>query len=89
MQNGTSMRKPYENYTKTYEGSTWRGVQDGNINAERFVHKQPNAAPRFQNNSHFNGIQNDAQPNANGVAENKMPPNQYDMQGKQVSSPFN
>lgn len=87
VQNVTGLRKPYENnYTKTYEGNTWRGAQDGSAN-ERFVHKQPNGVPRFQNNTHFNGHQPDAHANVNGVAENKMPPNQYDAQCKLIRQP--
>lgn len=84
IQTGPNMRKPYETYTKTYEGNTWRGP-DGSINNDRFVNKQPNGVPRFPANAHFNGIQNDGQQNLNGVADNKMPPTQYDMHGKPVS----
>lgn len=49
-----NMRKPYENtYTKTYEGSQWRGAQDGNVNAERYGPKP--TTPRFQANGQYAG----------------------------------
>lgn len=50
-----NMRKPYENtYTKTYEGSTWRGAQDGNINPDGRYGPKP-TTPRFQTNGQYNG----------------------------------
>lgn len=62
-----NIRKPYENnYTKTYEGSTWRGAQDGqngNVN-ERYGQKP---APRFQGNTNpqYNGHQGEVVQNGN------------------------
>lgn len=54
--NMPNIRKPYENnYSKTYEGSTWRGAQDGNTSVERYAQKQP--TPRFHANAQFNGHQ--------------------------------
>lgn len=53
--NVQNIRNSYENnYSKTYEGSTWRGAQEnGNANIDRYGQKQP--APRFQGNNQFNG----------------------------------
>lgn len=71
-----NMRKPYENtYTKTYEGSTWRGAQDGNMNAERYGPKPAN--PRFQANGQYNGH----------VQPNEAVPNGTDATGKPVRQP--
>lgn len=71
-----NMRKPYENsYTKTYEGSTWRGGQDGGINPERYGPKP--TTPRFQANGQYNAH---VQPNE-GV------PNGTDPTGKPVRQP--
>lgn len=74
--------KPYENnYTKTYEGSTWRGAQEGSLNGsvERYGQKQP--APRFQGNSNpqYNGHQTEiVQNGADGVKQVRQPrPNNY------------
>lgn len=72
------VRKPYENnYTKTYEGSTWRGSQDGNGNAERYGQKQP--APRFQgNNPQYNGHQTEVVQNGTDGKPVRQPrPNNY------------
>lgn len=75
-----NIRKPYENnYTKTYEGSTWRGAQDGqngNVN-ERYGQKP---APRFQGNANpqFNGHQGEVVQNGNdGKPRQPRPNGQY------------
>lgn len=77
-----NIRKPYENnYTKTYEGSTWRGAQDGNVNGnvnERYGQKQP--APRFQGNSNpqYNGHQTEIVQNGSDAGKPRQPrPNNY------------
>lgn len=71
-----NMRKPYENtYTKTYEGSTWRGAQDGGMNAERYGPKP--TTPRFQGNGQYNPH----------VQPNEAAPNGTDVTGKPVRQP--
>lgn len=77
IQNG--VRKPYENnYTKTYEGNTWRGAQDGSV--ERYGQKP---APRFQGtnpqyNGHQNGHQSEIVPNGtDGKPVRQSRPNTY------------
>lgn len=79
--NVPNIRKPYENnYTKTYEGSTWRGAQEnGNPNVERYGQKP---APRFnQGATQFNGHQgpqNDVVQNgADGKPVRQPRPNTY------------
>lgn len=70
-----NMRKPYENaYTKTFEGSTWRG-QDANLNAERYGPKP--TTPRFQANNQYNGH----------VQPNEAVQNGTDVTGKPVRQP--
>lgn len=71
-----NMRKPYENnYTKTYEGSTWRGAQDGNGN-DRYGQKQP--GPRFQATAQFNGHQTEiVQNGVDGKPVRQPRPNNY------------
>lgn len=78
-----NIRKPYENnYTKTYEGSTWRGAQDGSQNGnvnERYAGQKP-AAPRFQgnNNPQFNGHQTEIVQNGSEGKPVRQPrPNNY------------
>lgn len=80
-----NMRKPYENtYTKTYEGSTWRGAQDGgNINAEQRYGPKP-ATPRFQTNGQYNGhvqpneaVQNGTDATGKPVRQHLPRPNTY------------
>ncbi|XP_055312953.1 uncharacterized protein LOC129574671 isoform X6 [Sitodiplosis mosellana] len=71
--------KPYENnYTKTYEGSTWRGSQpEGSGNVERYGQKQP--TPRFQGtNPQYNGHQTEVVQNgADGKPLRQPRPNNY------------
>ncbi|XP_031625459.1 ATP-dependent RNA helicase dbp2-like isoform X3 [Contarinia nasturtii] len=76
------VRKPYENnYTKTYEGNTWRGAQDGSGSVERYGGQKP--APRFQGtnpqyNGHQNGHQTEiVQNGADGKPVRQSRPNTY------------